>query len=160
MDIKKIHQSKTVVGILIAIGIIIIALVILRVGVYIGYHKASYAGQYGNNFERNFLGPRAGMRNMMFGNEYPSGHGAVGEIVSVNLPQFVVAGPDKLEKTVLIGTSTLIRRFQEEVKSSDLRSGDYVIVLGNPNTSGQIESKLIRIMPAPLTTSPTMMRVK
>ena len=79
----------------------------------------------------------------------PGGHGAVGEIVSIALPQVVVAGPDNLEKTVLVGTSTRVREFQDEINVGQLKVGDFVVVLGNPNEEGQVDAKLIRLMPPP-----------
>src|SRR3989344_5629856 len=146
MDLKNIHQSKTMRGILMGLAIAVVLLAVFQAGQVIGYHKARFAGSFGNNFERNFLGSRSGGIKMNFNGGIPSGHGAAGEIISVNLPQIIVSGPDKLEKTVLLGTSTLIRRFQGDIKGSDLRTGEFVVVLGNPNDAGQIEAKLIRIM--------------
>ncbi len=133
----------------IVIGAVVVLLVlgILKAGIMIGYHKARYAGNFGNNFERNFVGPRGG--NMMFFSRetMPSGHGAVGEIISINLPRITISSPDLLEKTLLLGTSTLIRRFQQEIKMEDLKVGDRAVILGNPNESGEIEVKLMRLMP-------------
>jgi len=153
MKIEDIHNSKTVRDAIIIIGITIVVLGILRVGIGIGERRARFAGQFGDNFERNFLGPRNGMVGGMgggyFGKMMPGGHGATGEILSIKLPQMIVAGPDNLEKIVLIGTSTLVRRFQENIQSSELKVGDFVVILGNPNDSGQVEAKLIRIMPNP-----------
>lgn len=150
MDLKNIHQSKTIRGILIGLAVAVILLIVFQAGQAIGYRKARFAGNFGNNFERNFLGSRSGGIKMNFNGGIPGGHGAAGEIISIDLPQIIISGPDKLEKTILIGTSTLIRRFQGDIKVSDLQQGEFVVVLGNPNDAGQIEAKLIRIMPAPL----------
>lgn len=139
MDLKNIHESKIVRDIIIVIGILIIVLSILFVGINIGEHRARFAGQFGDNFERNFVGPRGGMM--------PGGHGAVGSILSISLPTMIINGPDNLEKTILISTSTLIREFQQNIRGSDLKIGDSIIVIGNPNGNGQIEAELIRIMP-------------
>jgi hypothetical protein len=150
MKLEDIHQSKIVREIVIGIGVIILVLCILFVGINIGEHRARFAGQFGDNFERNFLGPRDGMMGGgYFGGMMPGGHGAIGEIISLNLPQLIVTGPDNLEKTVLISTSTIIRQFQTNIQSSELKVGDFVVVLGNPNENGQIEAKLIRVMPNP-----------
>jgi hypothetical protein len=146
---ENIYKSKSVKWIIISIGIVIFTLGVLRIGISVGYHKAKFAGQFGNNFERNFLGPKDGNRKMFFDGGIPGGHGAFGEILSINLPNLIITGPDNLEKTVLIGTSTLIRRFQENIKNTDLKIGDSVVVIGNPNDEGQVEASLIRIMPAP-----------
>ena len=67
------------------------------------------------------------------------------------MPTFVIAGPDSVEKTVLVGTSTLIRKLDSEVKPEDIRTGDFLVVIGEPNEDIQIQAKLIRILPEPPT---------
>jgi len=60
--------------------------------------------------------PRGGMMGPL--NEtLPGGHGAVGEIISINLPQIIINGPDNLEKIILISASTTIRQFQENIQA-------------------------------------------
>jgi hypothetical protein len=45
----------------------------------------------------------------------------------------------------------MIERLRETVKISDLKVDDFVVVIGEPNDSGQIEAKFIRLLPpAPL----------
>ena len=150
-NFKNIHQSKTVRGVLIGIIICVILLFVFTAGISVGEHRARFAGQFGDNFERNFMGPRE--RIDMIGGNFdkmiPGGHGAVGKIISLNLPQIIISGPDNLEKTVLVSTSTIIRRFQENISASELQTNDFVVVIGSPDTNGQIEAKLIRIMPKP-----------
>ncbi len=149
MKLEDIHESKIIRDIIIIIGIVIVVLSILFIGINIGERRARFAGQYGDNFERNFVGTRNGMMGGYFGQMLPSGHGAVGNIVSISLPQIIITGPDNLEKTILVGTSTIVRQFQQNIQSSDLKTGDSVVVIGNPNNSGQIEAALIRVMPQP-----------
>lgn len=145
MKTEETKKSKTIKWAIVAMAVLIAALGILRFGIIIGYNKAQFAGDFGNNFESNFLGPRHGMRSMM---QLPVSHGAAGGIVSIDLPEFVVADAENLEKIVTIGTSTIIRRFDDNIKSDELNVGDFVVVLGNPNQVGQIEAKLIRVMPS------------
>lgn len=149
MDLKNIHKSQTVRGILMGLGIAVIALLIFQAGQIVGYRKARFAGNFGNNFERNFLGPRSGGIKVLFNGGMPGGHGAAGEIITINLPQIIVSGPDNVEKIISVGTTTQIHRFREEIGADDLKTGDFIVVLGSPNESGQIEAKLIRIMPSP-----------
>jgi hypothetical protein len=150
MDSKNIHESKTVRTVVITISIVIIMLILLFVGMNIGTHRARFAGQFGQNYERNFMGPRGGMMGGFFDNErLPGGHGVIGEILSINLPQIIITGPDNLEKTVLVSTSTVIRQFQTNITSSELKIGDFVVIIGNPNNNGQVEARLVRVMPSP-----------
>ncbi|HON21861.1 MAG TPA: hypothetical protein PLX48_01705 [Candidatus Paceibacterota bacterium] len=41
--------------------------------------------------------------------------------------------------------------WQEKINISDLKVGDYVVVIGDDNSEGQIEAKLIRVVPQPPT---------
>ena len=147
MKLEDIHHSKNVRAVIIGIGVLILVLGILRIGISIGEHRARFAGEFGQNYERNFLGSRGMMGSGYFGGMVPGGHGATGNILSINLPQIIINGPDNLEKTVLIGTSTVLRQFQQNIAGSQLKVGDFVVVIGNPDNNGQIEAGLIRVMP-------------
>jgi hypothetical protein len=152
MNIKEYIQSKVFKGILTGIFIAIIALVIFQAGVAVGNRKASFAHRFGDNFERNFRDPRGGgFMKMGFpgGADKPSGHGAAGEIVSIALPLVVVAGPDNLEKVVVVTDTTQVRKFQENIEVNELAVGDFIVVLGTPNNEGQVDAKLIRLAPPP-----------
>lgn len=140
-------------AILVVLAIIASALGIFALGVLMGYHEARFAGHFGDAYERNFVDGRG---NFFF--EYgPGAHGAAGKIVSIALPNIVVAGPDNTEKTITTDTATLVRKFTSDGKPEDLMVGDFVVVLGNPADDGTIAAKLIRIVPAPGSTTPQMM---
>ena len=57
-------------------------------------------------------------------------------------------GWDNVEKSVLITDDTEIREFRNLIKPEDLKVNDLVIVIGSPNNTGEIQAKLIRLMPA------------
>ncbi len=151
MDLKDIHNSKTVRGIIIGLGVAVLVLGIFKLGQVSGFHKAMFSQRFGDNFNRNFIDPHGGGFFKDFSDRRGplGGYGAVGKIVSIQLPLIVVAGPDNLEKTILIKEDTLVRQFREEVKVTDLKVGDNIVVLGVPNEGGQIEAKLIRTVPSP-----------
>ncbi|HRZ30531.1 MAG TPA: hypothetical protein P5274_02610 [Candidatus Paceibacterota bacterium] len=153
IKIKNIWQSRFFRGIIFTLAVVVTVLVIFQAGRFVGFRQASFSYRLGDNYYRAFEGPRlGGMKEggMPFG-DLPSGHGAVGEIIKVSLPTLIVSTPDNLEKTILLKEDTLIRHFREEVSSADLKSGDMVIVVGEPNQDSIIEAKLIRILPpAPL----------
>ena len=52
-----------------------------------------------------------------------------------------------MEKIILVSDATIIKRFQDTIKLADLKVDDYIVVIGEPNNAGQIEAKLIRLMP-------------
>ena len=156
---KNILDSKKFRYILIGIVSAIVLLVIFQLGVFVGYHKAAFSYRYGENYYRNFesglnmfgnKGSRGipGVRDMRFEN-LPGGHGAIGKIIRISLPTVVVAGPDNIEKIIHIATSTSIRRFHDTVASTDLHIDDSIVVIGIPNDAGEVEAKLIRVVPEP-----------
>ncbi len=152
MNIKNFIQSQSFRGILIGIVIAIITLVIFQAGIAVGYRKATFGHRLGDNFEQNFKDPRGGnfgFPGMPGGMDMPSGYGATGKIVSIALPLVVVAGPDNLEKTLVINEDTEIREFRNSITKDKLQVGNFIIVLGIPNDKGQIEAKLIRLAPMP-----------
>ena len=151
-NIKKAFESKTSFRILCAIGIILVALLIFSAGVTVGFHKASYGHAWEENYEHNF-----GMRpnNPLFDN-FPNASGAIGKIIKIALPTIIVQDKDNTEKVVLINDDTKIQKIKELVTPNDLTIDDFIVVIGNPNSQGQIEAKFIRIMPLGMPTPPPM----
>ena len=140
-------ESKIFVGILYGIGIVIILLLVLSAGISIGFHKASFGRAWGDNYERNF----GMMQNRpMFGKDnFPNAHGAIGKIIKIELPTVIVQDKDSTEKVILTENDTQIQRMRGNITINDLKINDFIVVIGSPNEQGQIEAKLIRVMPSP-----------
>jgi hypothetical protein len=144
-NIKKVLESKTAVKVLYGIGIVIVALLIFSAGITVGFRKASFGRAWGENYERNF-----GMmpNRPMFGRDnFPNANGAIGKIIKIALPTIIVQDRDNTEKVILTKSDTKIQKLKENIATSDLKIDDFIVVIGNPNEQGQIEAKLIRIMP-------------
>lgn len=194
----------------IAIGVIcvIVALLIFRAGVSVGYHKAFYSYSAGDRFYRTFEGnagpvtfsvsrlsnesgapgmvsaramvapgaavaptmapmAKAGVvtgtislqaargdaaSNVMFyRDDLSASHGVSGRVVSLSLPTFIVAAPNNLEKTVVVSDKTIIRKFRDTVTQNDIQPDDFVVVLGEPEPTGEIEARFVRIAPESFT---------
>lgn len=147
--IKKILESKIIVGILYGVGGVLVALFIFAAGVDVGFDKASFGRNWGDNYERNFgMMGRNGLGGIM--GHFPNAHGAVGKIIKVELPTIIVQDKDNTEKVILIKDDTKIQNGTKENSNiNDLQLDGYIIVIGSPNTQGQIEAKFIRILPSP-----------
>ena len=149
--LKKIFESKILVGVLYGVGIVIIALIIFSVGVFVGFHKASFGRAWDNNYSRNFgmnnHGGPLGSPEMM--DSFPNAHGVIGKIIKIELPTVIVADRDNLEKVVLIKDDTKIQKMRNDIMAADLKLDDFIVVIGSPNDQGQIEAKFIRLMPSP-----------
>ena len=151
MDLKKIHQSVKVRIAVIVLIVIAVMILIFQAGIFVGYKKAEFSYRFGDNYYRTFGGNKDdfGQGFLRGGKDLLGGHGAVGNIVRVSLPTFVVAGPDKVEKVVLVNSDTVFRKFRDGIDAKDLKVGDFVTILGSPDDKGQVVANLIRIMPPP-----------
>lgn len=148
-------------GILLGIAALVILLLVLGVGMFVGFKKATFSFRWGENYHRNFGGPRGGflgdfMRRDFTGKDFIGAHGVFGQIIKIDSQELVVKGRDNVEELVLVKDDTVIQRFREAVKLNELKVDDYIVVIGEPNDSGQIEAKFIRVMPLPSPSVPSM----
>lgn len=144
MNIKEFtHTHKTTMG-LIGIGVLVLMLASFSLGQYVGYKKAAFAFQNGNNFYRTF-GPRPG--GPIPPGDFSDAHGSAGRVININLPSITIEDRDNTEKTVLVGDKTVIRRFRDTITAQDIAVGDQIVAIGEPNDQSQINAVLIRILP-------------
>ena len=158
-NIKKFFESRLMFKILCGIGVVLVALLIFYAGVIVGFHKASFGRAWGENYERNFgFGPDHALLGV---NNFPNANGAIGKIIKIELPTIIVQDKDNAEKVISTNTDTQIQKMKQNITTNDLKLDDFVVVIGTPNTQGQIEAKFIRVMPAgmpvlpPQTPAPT-----
>lgn len=153
MDFNNFFQSKLFKIILGGIGGIIVFLLIFKVGMIAGFKKADFSYKWGENYHRNFAGPRGGFFEDFSDRDFIDANGTFGQIIKIEGLTLIVKGRYDVEKIVLIKDNTVIKRFRDTIKSSDLKIDDYIVVIGEPNDAGQIEARLIRISPPPAKTS-------
>lgn len=148
METKSFFQSRGFKIALYIIGGLLIFLIIFQAGMFMGYRRAAFTYKWGDDYYRNFGGKRGGFMMMNIPREdFFNPNGTVGKVIKVSLPTLTVLGNENVEKTVLIKSDTAIIRFRDQIKSSDIKVDDNVVVIGSPNEQSQIEAKLIRIMP-------------
>jgi hypothetical protein len=149
--VERLSEPKMFKKIMYGVGIVFAVFFIFEAGMFVGFHKASFRHDWNNNFSKNFGPSRRGY--MMISNlpeNFPNAHGAIGKVVKVELPTLIVEDRDNIEKVVLITDNTQIRQVRGQGAKEDLKVDSYIVVIGSPNTEGQIEAKLIRILPSPL----------
>lgn len=152
MEIEKIYKSRWFKGGACAIIVLILLLLVFQLGVFVGYKKAGFSYKWGENYYKNFAGEREGfMRDMPRDRDFMAGHGIAGSILNIDLTANMVSikGNNGVEQIVLLTAQTEIKRIKDNVKIDELKSGDNIVVIGAPNSNGQIVASLIRIMPAP-----------
>lgn len=169
MDVvkKSFWDTKKDRSISIIVLSVIGALLIFKLGMIVGYHKALFSYRSDDRYMSGMrfnggmgmdtsVSSMHGVPGFGFGpEEFSTSHGATGRIVSVSLPSFVVASPDNSEKTVTISNDTMIRRFRTTVGPTDIQPDEFTVVLGNPDDTGVIQAKFIRLMPGMVTVDAT-----
>lgn len=139
----------------IALAIVVLAIILLTVfqlGMLVGFKKASFSYQWGDNYYRAFGKPQDDPRMMGLprpGIEmgFTESHGVTGKVLRIVPPRLMIEGADKIEKSVLVGDNTTIRRFRDNIDISAIQQGEIAVILGSPNDSGEIEAGFIRLMP-------------
>lgn len=149
MDINKFFQSKAFKGVICGIAAFLILLFVLKVGMVIGTKKADFSCRWSDNYHRNFGGPKGGFLGGFGDNDFMDANGTFGQIIKIDGSTFVIKSRDNVEKIIQIKDNTVINRLKETVKPADLKNDDYVVVIGEPNDAGQIEARLIRVLPPP-----------
>jgi len=141
------RNFKTAIYVLVTIFILSF---VFQAGMMAGYRKASFNRNWGNNYEKNFGPMHMGERFIDEGfGKAPSANGAIGKIIKVEFPNIVVLDKDQTEKIIVIKEDTSILEKREKVTKDSLLLDKFIVVIGSPNESGQIEAKLIRILPSP-----------
>lgn len=154
MNLDKIFQSKLFRGVILGLLTLVVVLSILKIGMFVGIKKADFSHRWSDNYHRNFGGPRNGFMEGFGDRDFMEANGIFGQIIKINSPTdqaqlttIVVKGRNNVEKMIAVNDKTIIKRFMEDIKIIDLKVDEYIVVIGDPNESGQIEAKLIRVMP-------------
>lgn len=112
------------------IGIaVVVAFALFQTGVFVGLHQARFMNRFGDNYMKNI----------------PGGHGAIGKVISVASSTLVVSDAN-IEKVVTITSETKIARNRDTATTSDIHVGDFVAVIGQPDETGKVSARFIRLM--------------
>lgn len=149
---RDLFQSKKLKTALIIIGSAVVILAIFQIGMFVGFKKASFSDNWGNNYYRAFGKPQNDPRIMGFFREgmgLAESHGVAGMVLRVSPPRLMIEGMDRVERSVLVKKGTVIRRFREDIDIYKVQAGESAVVLGSPNNDGEIEAGFIRLLPPP-----------
>lgn len=157
MNMQEAVKSKMFKVSLLATGGILVILVSFAGGVAVGLKKARFSYKFGENYERNFIGgPPAGPMEMMGpgprgmmgdfeGRGFRNAHGIAGTIISITDRNLIIKDRDGKENTIAVTDKTIIKRQRDDIKISDLKQDDQVVVMGSPGDNGVINADLIRV---------------
>lgn len=158
---EKILKSKGFKIAAIFTGSIALALIIFMAGVNVGFHKARFSFEFGENYERNFMGPRRdkgvpmrpdGPMGMMRekvkdfgGSDFRNPHGVSGTIISISENSLLIKDKNNKESTVSVNDKTIIKSGRDDIMIGDLKTEEQIVVIGKPGDDGVINADLIRI---------------
>jgi hypothetical protein len=159
--IKNFFASKPYKWILWVFAELLILAIVFALGIRVGLHKAKYSYQWGANYERNFVGGPHGLEGqgmppmgpggpMNFfgepGGDFRNAHGLAGNIVSITDNKLVVKDNDGKENTVAVTDKTIIKSGRDDIKITDLKTNDKIVIMGKPNSDGMVEADIIRVL--------------
>lgn len=149
-ELLKSKKLKVAAGI---VGAFVLALVIFGAGVSVGIHKARFSYRFGENYEKNFMGPLPGgpmggpmgfFRDME-GRDFRNGHGIAGSIISIADNTIVIKDQENKEISIAVTDKTIIKDNRNDIKISDLKQDEKIVIIGKPGDSGVINADLIRV---------------
>lgn len=143
---SKIGKSSYFNKSILLLIFVIWTILILQLGIKVGFSKASYFFKYSDSYYKNIKGAPA-MPLGFEDNDLPKSHGAIGRILQIAFPNLIIEDNDGLEKIVVLDNGTIIKKFGQNASTSDITANDYAIVIGSPNERSEINAKLIRILP-------------
>jgi len=147
MASSSLFQSKGFKIVVAVVSALVLLLVGFKAGMEVGHRKARFSYGWGENYQRNFAGPPRGFDRNFGDRRFMEASGVSGQILKIEGQNLTIKGRDNMEKMVVVNDKTTFERFRDKVSLADLKVDDLVTVIGNPNETGQIVAKFIRLMP-------------
>lgn len=145
-EIKKPNKDILKWIIVIVAGLVLVSVVFVA-GIWVGENKAEFSYRWAENYHRNFAGPQGGFLGNFPQDGYTKGHGIFGSIIKIDANNLIIKDQDDTEQTIILSAKTTILNNKGNIKPSGLKLDDVVVVIGSPNNQGQIDAKLIRVLP-------------
>ncbi len=149
MNTKKLFEGKSYGRLLLTLAILLIAWIIFAAGIFVGYHKATFSRDWDDMHQNGMLDGNSALAPFMHNSDDVNPHGAMGEIVSSHFPVIMIKGPQNAEQVVVISSTTMIRLLHGMASTSAIQTGQFAIVVGEPDSKGEIQASFIRIVPPP-----------
>lgn len=140
-------HSKTLKYTISGLAGLVVLIGVFSLGVNVGFRKAGYTYSWARNYPNNFGMP--GKRFLLApsgGAPFLNAHGLDGSILSIDKSTVTIKDEDGNEKIITILPTTTIRKNFQNIQAQDLKTGEEIVVIGSPNSQGQIEAKFIRAL--------------
>jgi hypothetical protein len=145
---KDILQTKIFGIIILSITGLVILVFVFGLGIVVGTKRADFSFQWAEAYHKNFGGPAGGFFGNMMGDSFTNANGVFGQIIKIDGQSLTIKGGDGTEKIVIADDDVTIKFQTKNEKISDLKIGDNIVAIGEPNANGQIDAQLIRVMPS------------
>ena len=147
MSENNFFESKTFGIILLSVAGVVVLVFVFGLGVFVGSKRADFSFKWAEAYHQNFGGPTGGFLGDPKAQEFTSANGVFGQIIKIDNQTLTINGKDNVEKVILIDSKTTIRFQKQNEKLSELKTGENIVVVGDPTSNGEIQAELIRIMP-------------
>jgi hypothetical protein len=150
---KNFLDSKGIHAVLWILGVLVILMLVFGAGVAVGYRSGLFSSRFGENYYHNFFGDESGgmMGGGIIGGPAPmpiNQHGTIGTVISVESSTIASKDPSGNEQSVVIDGNTVIRSMDKTISVAAIQDGDHIAVIGEPNDTGQILARFIRVFDA------------
>jgi hypothetical protein len=141
-------SSKLASYLIPALVTLILVLGAFWVGMAIGERRARHFSGWCDGYRRAFM--PMGRERLPFPSPHlPNTHGVFGRVLSLSEQGLIIQGNNDIEQSVLVTSSTAIRMGNRTASLQDIHPMDQVSVFGMSNNKGEIEAKLVRLLPPP-----------
>ena len=145
----SITVSRNVKIAVFVVGALLISFVSFAGGIAVGLKKAKFSYRWGENYERNFIGPPPpgppGFFREFEGRDFRNAHGLAGTILSIADGKLIVKDRDDKETTIAITEKAVIKKGRDTLEPGALKEGDRIVVIGNPGENGAVNADLVRV---------------
>ena len=120
---------------------------VFSVGIWVGQKRAEFSFRWTDSYHRNFGGPQGGFLDNFPNSNLIGGHGIFGVVIGIYTNNLIIKDQDSMERIVVISTETTTRNNVGDMNFFDIKINDRVVIIGSPNSEGQVEAKFIRVLP-------------
>jgi len=147
-QIKQYLSSRPLRVIVYTLAAIIALLLVFTAGMLAGFSHVRLQRRFDAHMPPPPYGaaPTGGFPHLLFD---AGGHGVIGTISSIALPEITIVSRDGTSRTIVLASTTALRNDRGDASTSALSLGDTIVAIGVPQGNGEITTKLIRILSIP-----------
>ncbi|MEJ0021202.1 MAG: DUF5666 domain-containing protein [Candidatus Doudnabacteria bacterium] len=147
MTFEEFLKSKNFKTGFAAVVALIILIIVFASGMFVGLEKARFSYNWGTNYYPNFAGRPGPGGPFHLDRDFMNAHGPDGQIIKIDGNTITIKGRNGVEQNIIVDAQTAIKNNQANLKITDLKVNDNIVVIGSPDDEGQVLAKLIRVMP-------------